>query len=150
MDEKYFIIVVQVNYFWQIGQLLDELPLENFLKWIKLCSCCFVRTCIFFVLMLYLKKWDNPSQCIVYFWSFLTNITISAKNQCEKCPSSIQHWDSNPRPLKQESSPITTRPGLPSLISLLIFLHIKPLLHKNSRRQWNSNSDRARWPLDHH
>ena len=29
------------------------------------------------------------------------------------CPSSIRHWDSNPRPLERESPPITTRPGLP-------------------------------------
>ena len=28
-------------------------------------------------------------------------------------PSSIRHRDSNPRPFKHESSPITTRPGLP-------------------------------------
>ena len=27
----------------------------------------------------------------------------------KKCPSSIQCWDSNPRPLEHESSPITTR-----------------------------------------
>ena len=30
-----------------------------------------------------------------------------------KCPSSIQCWDSNSQPLKHKSSPITTRPGLP-------------------------------------
>ena len=30
-----------------------------------------------------------------------------------KCPPSIWSWDSNPRPLEHESSPITTRPGLP-------------------------------------
>ena len=30
----------------------------------------------------------------------------------KKCPSSIWRWDSNPRPLENESSPITTRPGL--------------------------------------
>ena len=29
------------------------------------------------------------------------------------CPSSIRHRDSNPRPLECESTPITTRPGLP-------------------------------------
>ena len=29
-----------------------------------------------------------------------------------KCPSSIQHPDSNPQPFEHESSPITTRPGL--------------------------------------
>ena len=29
------------------------------------------------------------------------------------CLSSIRRWDSNPQPLEHESSPITTRPGLP-------------------------------------
>ena len=31
------------------------------------------------------------------------------------CPSSILRRDSNPQPLKCESPPITTRPGLPLL-----------------------------------
>ena len=30
-----------------------------------------------------------------------------------KRPSSIRRWDSNARPFQHESSPITTRPGLP-------------------------------------
>ena len=29
-------------------------------------------------------------------------------------------WDSNPRPSECESSPITTRPGLPSKVGILI------------------------------
>ena len=49
---------------------------------------------------------------IVYFRSFQTNITIFTTNICEKYPSSIWCWDSNPRPSEQESPPITTRPGL--------------------------------------
>ena len=47
------------------------------------------------------------------FLSFQTHITIFTTNQCEKCPSSIRCWDSNPRPLEHEFHPITTRPGLP-------------------------------------
>ena len=47
------------------------------------------------------------------FSSFQTNITIFIANKCEKCASSIQCWDSNPRPLERESSSVTTRPGLP-------------------------------------
>ena len=39
-------------------------------------------------------------------------------NQCEKCPSSIWHWDSNPRPSERESPPITPRPGLPCKVLL--------------------------------
>ena len=31
------------------------------------------------------------------------------------CPSSIRRQDSNPRPLERESTPITTRPGLPPI-----------------------------------
>ena len=59
-------------------------------------------------------KWANPALFFVYFRSFQTNITtIFTTNQCEKCTSSIWQWDSNPRPFEQESSPITTRPGLP-------------------------------------
>ena len=45
------------------------------------------------------------------FSSFQTNITILTA--IFLCPSSIQHWDSNPLPLEHESPPITTRPGLP-------------------------------------
>ena len=38
--------------------------------------------------------------------------------KCEKmlCPFSIWCKDSNPRPLEHESSPVTTRPGLFTLI----------------------------------
>ena len=63
-------------------------------------------------------KWANPGLFFVYFWSFQANNTMFTTNQCEKlskCPSSIQCQDSNPQPYKYESSPITTRPGLPPL-----------------------------------
>ena len=59
----------------------------------------------------------QPRPFFVYFWSFQTNYTLFTANQCEKmskCPSSVwQCMDSNPQPYKHESSPITTRPGLP-------------------------------------
>ena len=56
----------------------------------------------------------QPRPLFVYFWSFQTNIiTIFTTNKCEKCPSSIQCRDSNPRPPEREPLPITTRPGLP-------------------------------------
>ena len=35
---------------------------------------------------------------INFFSSFQTNVTVLTTNKCEKCPSSIQCWDSNPRP----------------------------------------------------
>ena len=58
----------------------------------------------------------QPRPLFVYLWYFQTNIvTIFTTNKCVKmsCPSSIQSWNSNPRPLGHEPPPITTRPGLP-------------------------------------
>ena len=52
----------------------------------------------------------NPGLFLIYFRSFQANNTIFTTNQCEKCPSSIWYRDLKPRPLKHESSPITTRP----------------------------------------
>ena len=43
---------------------------------------------------------------------FQTNNTIFT-TICEKCPSSIPCWDSNPRSLDRKSPPVSTRPGLP-------------------------------------
>ena len=60
--------------------------------------------------IVFFKKTGQLRPLFVYFWSFQTNNTIFATNQCEKCPSSIRRWDSNSRPLKHESSPITARP----------------------------------------
>ena len=65
----------------------------------------------FILYELFLKKLANPGLFIIYFWSFQKNNTIFTTNHCEKCPSSIQRQD--PRPRKHESSPITTRPGIP-------------------------------------
>ena len=47
------------------------------------------------------------------FSPFQTTITIFKTNICEKYPSSIRWWNSNPL---HESPPIITRPGLPSEI----------------------------------
>ena len=86
-----------------------------------------IWTYSFHLLMLYikptfLKKWAIPGPFFVYFWSFQTNTyTIFTTNQCEKMPmpSSIPCRDLNPWPLDHESSPITTRPGLPPTSNLL-------------------------------
>ena len=48
--------------------------------------------------------------------NIITNFTT---NICEKCSSSIQCWDSNPRPSEHESPPITTRPGLPPWLTIV-------------------------------
>ena len=51
---------------------------------------------IAFIILVF--KCANPSVFFVYLRSFQTNIiTIYATNICEKCPSSIQCQDSNPR-----------------------------------------------------
>ena len=67
------------------------------------------------------QKWANLSLFYGLFWSFQTNsITFFTTNRCEKCPSSIQCWDSNPQPSEHESAPITTRPGLPPQTTLCL------------------------------
>ena len=56
------------------------------------------------------KNGSTLASFIVYFQSFQTNIiTIFTTNTCEKCPFSIQCWDSNPRPSEHESPSISTR-----------------------------------------
>ena len=54
----------------------------------------------------------HPWPLFRLFQSFKTNIAIFTTDICEKCPSSIQCWDLNPRRSEHESPPITTRPGL--------------------------------------
>ena len=64
--------------------------------------------------LFFLKKWANPASFLFIFGLFQTNInTILQQINVKKCPSSIRHRDSNPRPSERESPPITTRPGLP-------------------------------------
>ena len=64
--------------------------------------------------LFFLKKWAIPGLFLFIFGLFQTNNnTILQQNNVKKCPSSILHWDSNPRPSGGEYLPITTRPGLP-------------------------------------
>ena len=59
----------------------------------------------------------GPSQAsfIVYLFSGFSNKHYNIYNKiCEKIPSSIWCWDSNPRPLWRESPPTSTWPGLPT------------------------------------
>ena len=56
-----------------------------------------------------------------HHYNFLTT------NKCEKCPSSIQCWDLNPRPSEHEPLPITTRPGLLPLAKLIVAKGFKKL-----------------------
>ena len=55
------------------------------------------------------KNWPPTGLFWVYFLSFQTNNFY--KSKCEKCPSSTQCWDSNPRPSEHESPLITITPG---------------------------------------
>ena len=75
----------------------------------------------------------EPSRTLFHFILYTqTNIAIFTTNKCEKCQSSIQCWDLNPRPSQHESPPITTRPGLPPTKCIfttnLTYLHWLPLL----------------------
>ena len=66
-------------------------------------------------------------------------------NKCEKCPSSIWHWDSNPQPSEHESPPITTRSGLPLPISLCYNMISKlNNVFRSSQRHVDSCS--SEWP----
>ena len=55
-------------------------------------------------------KMGHPRPLFCLFSSFQTNITHFTTNICEKCPSSVRCWDSNPRTSEHESPHITTWP----------------------------------------
>ena len=56
----------------------------------------------------------QPRPLFRLFSSFQTNITIFTANKCKKCSSSVRRWDSNPQPLEDEISPITTNFSAPA------------------------------------
>ena len=89
----------------------------------------------FLYLIIFFKKMGQPRPLFVYFQSFLKQtIQISQQINLKKCPSSIRHWDSNTWPFKHDSSPITTRPGLPPIMSIhILTLHSHPsVCHQSS------------------
>ena len=59
-------------------------------------------------------RWAIPAS----FSSFQAN-RFFTPNVCEKCPSSLGCWDSNPWPWDHESSLVPTRPGLTQNASIL-------------------------------
>ena len=72
----------------------------------------------------------QPRPLFHSFLSFQTQITNFITNRfVKKCPSSIQCWDSDSRPLEHEFPPITTRaPGLPPnkfkiIFQMLVFFY---------------------------
>ena len=89
----------------------------------------------------------HPRASFSFFQSFRINIvTIFITNQSEKisCTSRLPSWDSNPRPPEHESSPITTRPGLPPYKVLPSSRHISKmllLLRLNLARRWSMRVD---------
>ena len=60
--------------------------------------------------IIFLKNWAIHGLFFNYFCLIKQTVQFFTTN---KCPSSIQCWDSNPQPSEHESPPITTRPGLP-------------------------------------
>ena len=82
-----------------------------------------------------LKKLANP-RLLIYFQSFSNKqYNFYNKSMWKYVISfSIQRWDLNPRPLKHESSPQTTRPGpLPSFVNyfLLNFVLLRKRLKED-------------------
>ena len=59
-------------------------------------------------------KWAILGVFFIYFRLF-KQINVN------KCPSSKQCWDLNPRPLEHESPPMITRPGLPPILLVLFW-----------------------------
>ena len=64
----------------------------------------------------------HPRPLLSFIFGIFKQTLQSYNNICEKCPSSIRYRDSNPRPLEVESPPITTRPGLPPIESIVLFM----------------------------
>ena len=84
-------------HFFTLNMLFSKTSLEMCQRWVV-----FLK-----------KKWANPASFSFIFGLFQTNInTILQQINVKKCPSSIRHRDSNPRPSECKSPPITTRPGL--------------------------------------
>ena len=62
----------------------------------------------------FFKNGPTPASFLFIFGLFKQkSLQFLQQINVKKCPSSIWCWDWNPRPFEHESSPITTRPGLP-------------------------------------
>ena len=69
---------------------------------------------------------------------FSTHFELLQQINVKKCPSNMGRRDSNPRPLKHELSPITTRPGLLPYLSICLsnrFAIISTISSKNEIRK---------------
>ena len=66
---------------------------------------------------LFLKNGSSSASFLFIFSLFEQTIEMLQQINVKKCPSSIRCWDLISQPLEYQSSPITTRPGLPPSIS---------------------------------
>ena len=71
----------------------------------------------------FFKKWASPGLFLIYFRLFKHTLQILQQINLKKCPSSIWCRDLNSWPLKHESPPITTRPGLPPFSTFVCWLY---------------------------
>ena len=63
----------------------------------------------------FFKNGPTPASFLFIFVFSNKHYKFYNKYECEKCPSSIRHRDSNSQPSDYESPPLTTKPGLPPL-----------------------------------
>ena len=108
--------------------------MENYQRWKPVVKLFYYLSTVF----LFKSGPSLASFCL--FSSFQTNISIFITKKCEKSPSSIWWWDSNPWPLEHESPPITTRPGLPPLTIFLWTVVIEV-----DQKSFTKNSCRLFW-----
>ena len=89
----------------------------------------FLQFC-FFILVIFLFLKNGSTRPLFHLFSVFSNKQCKFLHQMyvKKCPSSIWHRDSNPRPQERESPPLTTRPGLPPWLSFLLSLSTMSLL----------------------
>ena len=79
----------------------------------------------------YLKKSTIPDLFSVIIFVFKKYMTVFTTNKCEKCPSSIQCWDFNPRHYEHESPPRATRPRLPpNILTYYFFTYFRWDVHE--------------------
>ena len=68
------------------------------------------------------KNGPSLASFLFIFGLFKQTIQFLPQINVKKCPSSIRRQDSNPQPLKDESSPITTRPGIIVAVSDVVIV----------------------------
>ena len=86
--------------------------------------------------LLSITNWAIPILFFVYFWSFQTSDTIFQRVNVKKCPSSLWWWDSKPRPLEHESSPVTSWLGPRLNVFVFVFLLTATRLWSSDLRCW--------------